>query len=334
MAAALKEFPVQMNYWEMLAVMFFILGVYSVLFMGGLNTLLNFIVKIEDSKIVWQSEGGLWDHPEPNYSVLPFVAEFFASFTAVPLAGGLLLYQSLRFSYNAPVVVLFLLDCWMYTCAFFSHMLLWPLLNAVTLTSVLTNALYTFGVYGGLAGGFMKRGFLRIFLGFCMWLAIVWLVAILPDWFGPNGGVPALLAIQTPAVIAALVGTLVCYNVSPSAFRLLRLSGILLCSAMAVSLVEVLWGRQCQPTFGAVPVFHVCIHVLEQIGIYLYGVGVAQVEHCVIRKVEPANARIEYLFGNRVPYLAITMPAEATAPETARKSSSSPRRSLRLSSRK
>ena len=255
----------------------------------------------------------MWDHPEPNYAVLPFVAEFFASATAIPLAGGLLLYQSLRFSYNLPVVILYLFDCWMYTCAFFSHMLLWPLLNSVTLTSVLTNALYTFAVYSGLAGGPLSRSlFLRLSLSLVLWVIVVSLVAVLPPWFGENGGVPALLVIQTPAVICACAGAAFCWKQtnhfhSRFAFRLLTVSGALLCSAMAVSLFEVLYGKSFQESvFGVVPYFHIVIHLLEQAGIYLYGVGVAVIEHTLLRPVEVGQASICYIWGC-VPYLAISV---------------------------
>ena len=321
-----REFPSKLSSLEMACVVLLVLVVYLVFFIGGLNVLLQSIVKLDSKDRVWQSEGGLWDHPEPNYGIMPFVAEFFASITAVPLAGALLLFQALRFSYNGPVLMLFLLDCWMYTCAFFAHMLLWPLLNAVTLTSVLTNALYTFAIYSGLAGGPLRNPYFRVLTTVCLWIVIVGLVVVLPDWFGENGGVPALLTIQTPAVISALAGSMYCYSLNPEAFKLLSASGVLLCSAMGVSLVEVLVGKYFQERFfGVVPVFHIIIHSLEQVGIYLYGVGVAVIEHKMVRPVEFGHARMEY-FWKRVPYFAITV-REGVVVD----SSPSPRRSSRLS---
>jgi hypothetical protein len=332
--ALLREFPALLSSIEAVVVLSFIVSVYVVFFMGGLNALLSSIVNLTDKQKVWLSEDGLWDHPEPNYRVLPFVAEFFASATAVPLAGGFLLYQALRFSYNKPVLILFLFDCWMYTCAFFSHMLLWPLLNAVTLTSVLTNALYTFSIYSGLAGGPFKNPVFRVILTLLLWSSIVYMVVVLPPWFGKNGGVPALLTIQTPAVISALAGAFYCWKHAETeqarqAFKLLLISGVLLCSAMAVSLIEVIYGVRHQAAFfGIVPVYHMIIHILEQIGIYLYGVGVATIEHCMIRPTEIAHARIEYLFGGHLPYLAMTV-SVSVAEEV-----SSARRSRRLAKTK
>lgn len=315
----MREFPKRISTTEAAAVILFIALIYYVFLLGGLDCLLRSIVTLRNPQIVWRSEGGLWDHPEPNYKVFPFVAEFFASVTAIPLAGGFLLYQAMRFSYNKPVLVLYLLDCWMYTCAFFSHMLLWPFLNAVTLTSVLTNALYTFSIYSGLAGGPLRNTKVRVSLSVVLWIAIVYMVAVLPPWFGKNGGVPALLIIQTPAVISALAGAYYCaHHVSDlskkspdahKAFHLLSISGILLCSAMAVSLIEVLYGKHFQSKyFGIVPIFHIIIHILEQIGIYLYGVGVATIEHVILPQPPSiATPRLEYIFGGYVPYLGITV---------------------------
>jgi hypothetical protein len=330
------EFPKLLSTQESLVVLSLVLLFYWAFLMCGLDVLLRAIAVVKDDQRVWLSEDGLWDHPEPNYRVFSFVAEFFASITAIPLAGGFLLYQALRFSYNAPVVFLYMFDCWMYTCAFFSHMLLWPLLNSVTLASVLSNALYTFGVYSGLAGGPLKNPWVRIPLTLVMWSAIVYLVVVLPPWFGQNGGVPALLAIQTPAVISALSGAFYCWSKTASsvgrdAFKLLIISGVLLCSAMGVSLIEVLYGKQHQANyFGIFPVYHIIIHLLEQVGIYLYGVGVATVEHCMIRPIDAANARIQYTIGGIVPYLAITVEKRGTEFSENQKNAVTYRRSPRL----
>ena len=311
----IREFPKRLSSVEASAVIAFIIAVYMGFLMCGLHTLLSSVVKLEDKARVWSSEGGLWDHPEPNYAVLPFVAEFFATATAIPLAGGFLLYQALRFSYNTPVLILYLFDCWMYTCAFFSHMLLWPLLNSITLTSVLSNALYTFSVYSGISGSFLSKWQVRVPISLMLWTIIVYLVVVLPPWFGENGGVPALLVIQTPAVICACTGAVYCYRMTQEpqcrfAFRLLTVSGFLLCSAMAVSLIEVLYGKQFQSFyFGKVPAFHIVIHLLEQAGIYLYGVGVAIIDHTVFRPVEVGHPKIDLLWGC-IPYLAITVVEE------------------------
>jgi hypothetical protein len=160
----------------------------------------------------------------------------------------------------------------------------------------------------------------RITLTLSMWIAIVYMVMYLPPWFGENGGVPALLTIQTPAVISALVGAFYCRRILSSsktttlkAFNYLSVSGALLCMAMAVSLIEVVYGKDFQSKFfGIVPVFHIIIHILEQIGIYLYGVGVATIEHTIVRPPATTSAgrlrgRIEYVFGGLIPYFALTV---------------------------
>jgi hypothetical protein len=301
----MREHPRLLTLEEVMGVKLFIVAVYFGLFMGGTYLAVRHFADERSSSDVWGSVGGHWDHPEPNYVVVGSVAEFYAVATALPLAGGLLLYQGLRFDYNFRVIFLYIMDCWMYTCAFFSHMTLWPLLNCVTLTSVMSNSLYTFSHYSHLAGGPLRYKAVRYSATGLLWLGVVYMVKYLPDWFGEKGGVPALLTIQTPAVVSAMLGAFyVSNNKHAETFSILKKSGLLLVLAMAVSLVEVLFGQYCQDKyFGSFPFFHVVIHLLEQVGIYLYGVGVASIEHLIINPTP--GGRIERIRG-LLPYLAIT----------------------------
>ena len=153
------------------------------------------------------------------------------------------------------------------------------------------NSLFTFSQYGHLAGGWLQTKAVRYPLTLLLWLAVVRMVRYLPDWFGEKGGVPALLTIQTPAVVSAMLGAFYVSRfqqadpVHAEVFDILKLSGTLLVLAMAVSLVEVVFGQFCQDAFfGNFPVFHVLIHALEQVGIYLYGVGVAAIEHLLVQR--------------------------------------------------
>ena len=329
----MSEYPSRLSGLETGSVVVLILFIYFGLFMAGLglvvghfrgvicgvpnpNFSLSGICSNPPTKL-WGSEGGLWDHPEPNYVIFPHVAEFFATATAVPLAGGLLLYQGIRFGYNFQVLFLYLLDCWMYTCGFFAHLFLWPTLNAITLTSVLSNSLYTFVCYSWLAGGLLRERWIRWGLGGVMWLTVVYLVKYLPEWFGEKGGVPALLTIQTPAVLCALAGAVwVRKNETSEIFHLLILSGILLVAAMAVSLIEVIFGEQIQPKFGKFPAFHILIHTLEQIGIYLYGVGVAGLFDITDEKRNfQVSRRLEWV-GNWLPYWAVTASSVKTSKQS------------------
>lgn len=98
---------------------------------------------------------------------------------------------------------------------------------------------------------------------------------------------------------------------------------------MCVSLVEVIYGKTLQGKyFGIVPYLHILIHILEQVGIYLYGVGVAVIEHTLVRPVDVGRPRIGWLFWNSVPYLAITYRIEKAEEED--KKEQGTRRSPRL----
>ncbi|KAF4733337.1 hypothetical protein FOZ62_006153 [Perkinsus olseni] len=290
---------------EFLGVLAFIIGFYNVILIGGVGYLTRDWPR--NGEVFWGFEDGLWDHPEPNYKILSWVAEFYAVVSAIPLAGMTLLYQALRYKYDKVVLVLCVMDVWMYTCAFFSHMTLYPPLNAVTLTSVLTNSLYTFFMYSWMAGGPLKSTPVRAVVTIAAWLVIVQCVRTVPAMFGHRGGVPALLVIQVPAVIAATLGAAwmrrSCAEREKATFGPLLLAGALLVLAMGVSVIEVVYGQYCQDRyFGNFPVFHVVIHTLEQIGIYLYGVMVASIRHTVN---EPRKgAKLEYC-GGWLPYLRL-----------------------------
>lgn len=47
----------------------------------------------------WGYLPSLWDHPEPNYVIIPFIAEFFSVITAFPLSGFVLIYLSIKYKY-------------------------------------------------------------------------------------------------------------------------------------------------------------------------------------------------------------------------------------------
>ncbi|EER17147.1 hypothetical protein Pmar_PMAR009582 [Perkinsus marinus ATCC 50983] len=296
----------KMTGMEFLGVLIFIIGFYNVVLIGGVGYFTRAWPR-DGEEVFWGYEDGLWDHPEPNYKVLPWVAEFYAVVSAIPLAGITLLYQAIRYRYDRVVLVLCLMDVWMYTCAFFSHMTLYPPLNAITLTSVLTNSLYTFFMYSWMAGGPLKSTPIRAILTVTIWLFIVQCVRTLPAMFGHRGGVPALLVIQVPAVVAAASGAAWmrhnCEEREKAIYGPLLFSGALLILAMGVSVIEVVYGQYCQDHyFGNFPLFHVIIHTLEQIGIYLYGVMVASIRHTIN---EPRKgAKLEYC-GGWLPYLRL-----------------------------
>jgi hypothetical protein len=299
-----------------------------VLYSGIILTLVSNLVSSCNSsnKNPFKPDSTLWDHPEPNFAILNSVTEFFASVTAMPIAGMMLLVTGLKYDYSKKVIFLYIWDCWMYSCAFFSHMTLWPTLNAITLSSVMGNSLYTFGHYSHLSGlSFLKPNWSRWTVTALIFAGVIYLVVVLPPWFGSHGGVPALLTIQTPAVLSALSGawfvkTKLLKGSEDMAMigQFLLSSGLILATAMAVSLIEVLYGQYCQDRwFGKFPLFHVIIHTLEQIGIYLYGVGVAGIEH-IFLATGTIKGKINWI-EQTVPYVAIQVDTNPILKGTSKK---------------
>merc|ERR1712228_667074 len=91
-------------------------------------------------------------------------------------------------------------------------------------------------------------------------------------------------------------------------FELLLYSGTLLCMAMAVSFVEISMNRNDVMIFEHFPYLHVTIHVLEQIGIYNYGMGVAALHHLVI--CDETKSRLCHVTSLKIPYVYRTNIAE------------------------
>merc|ERR1712039_813068 len=79
-------------------------------------------------------------------------------------------------------------------------------------------------------------------------------------------------------------------------FELLLYSGTLLCMAMGISFVEISMDRNAVMIFDTFPYLHVMIHILEQIGIYNYGMGVAALQHLVI--FDETKLNIPYIYRN------------------------------------
>merc|ERR1719242_2304638 len=78
-------------------------------------------------------------------------------------------------------------------------------------------------------------------------------------------------------------------------YELLLFAGMCLCAAMGVSVVEIVMDRDSVSVWGCFPYLHVTIHVLEQIGIYHYGIGVAALQFLVI--CEEQKSELRYVAG-------------------------------------
>ena len=295
------------------------IGVCS-LYLSLLYGLSHYIVSKHSNDDFWGYLPSLWDHPEPNYVFLDWIAEFFSVITAIPIAGYLLLYNSWRYQYNNignnKVCGLYLIIITMYSLAFIAHSTLSPFLMSCTLTAVLTNGVYTFYQYSYITKwGFLQSNINRFIICMIAQSVIIYAVIKLPFMLGEFGGVPTLTVVQTPAVsFATLLVYLELKKTEKSqkrhdknkkmdqlrkrkltVYKLLLLSGLFLCGSMTVSFFEIFMDRQSVNIFGCFPYLHVTIHILEQIGIYNYGIGVAALQYLVISN--EAKSCLQYCAG-------------------------------------
>jgi len=256
----------------------------------------------------WGTLPTAWDHPEPNYVVSGAITEFWSVLTTIPVAGALLLYESLKYGYSAQVLLIHALSCAMYTLAFVSHLTLQWMLFSVTVTAVMSNALLTFAQFSIVVHHILERWEVRELVVVAGLSLLIPTVAQLPYALKSNGGVWTLLIVQSPGVFLAAAFAAFMYSrgrtrQERSTYGLVCTSGVLLSSAMVFSLVENLIGfeRGFLDWWGF-PWIHIIIHVLEQVGIYIFGVGVAALSTLLVEKREDAEVRF---LGGWLPYLHI-----------------------------
>lgn len=257
----------------------------------------------------WGTLPSAWDHPEPNYVVSAAIGEFWSVLTTIPVAGALLAYQGLKYRYGAKVVRIYALTCAMYSLAFSAHLTLQKLVFSTTVTAVMSNALLTFAEFSGVVHRTLRSPWLRwavVFLGEALLVATV---ATLPYALSANGGVWTLFVVQSPGVflataLAAGLAWRAKGEEERTTYRTVCIAGSLLSSAMLLSLVECLIGFEYGyiSSLWGFPWLHIAIHVFEQVGIYVFGVGVAALHELLLRQPARAGAEVRYV-GSFVPYL-------------------------------
>eukprot|EP00483_Globobulimina_turgida_P004332 UN04341 len=156
----------------------------------------------------WGFLPSVWDHPEPNYVFFYWICELFSVITAIPFAGTLLMYNAWKYQYtnsgNYKVIGLYCIICAMYSFAFTAHSTLSPVIMSFTLTSVLTNGVYTFYQYSWITKiAFLQSHLIRAIICVIAQSIIIYAVIKLPYMLGEYGGVPTLTYVQTPAVLFA-----------------------------------------------------------------------------------------------------------------------------------
>jgi hypothetical protein len=272
----------------------------------------------------WGTSGHPFDAPEPNYLVVPWIAEFWSVLTVIPYAGGVSLYLGFKYRYAAQICFVYMLTTCMYSSALLSHSTLITPVQQATCGQVISNAIVSYMAWGGILGGPFARNAIRITIGFLGWMCCVGGILFFPFLLQPAGGLYTLFAVQTPVVFCAWMGTLlVRYKSRQRSFAtpvercgadVLAFSGGVLFTAMIASIIEVYWGfsHGVWHSLYGFPWMHITVHVLEQVGIYLYGFGAACLHHAV---VEPRPGAVVWAFGC-IPVLALD-PGGKTEPKDA-----------------
>jgi len=266
----------------------------------------------------WGTLPSAWDHPEPNYLVSEVIGEFWSVLTTIPIAGTLLMYQGLKYSYGGKALRIYALTCIMYTLAFSAHLTLQKLVFSTTVTSVMSNALLTFAQFSSVVHRWLKSGMLRATIVFCAEVALISTVATLPYRIA-NGGVWTLFAVQSPGVFlaAGIAGLLLRSSKTTEeqqTYRTVFGAGCLLSTAMVLSLVECLTGFEYgfMLSLWGFPWLHIAIHIFEQVGIYYFGVGTAALQELLFEEEVREGAEVRYVLG--FPYLYCPHPRELAGP--------------------
>lgn len=230
----------------------------------------------------WGTLPSAWDHPEPNYLVSPAIGEFWSVLTTIPIAGTLLMYEGLKYGYGWKVIRIYALTCGMYTLAFSAHLTLQKHIFSTTVTAVMSNALLTFAQFSSVVHKMLDSAMLRGAIVLSAEVVLVGTVATMPYALPANGGVWTLFTVQSPGVflatgISGVMAKTAVLHRERVTYRTVCIAGALLSSAMVLSLFECLYGFEygILNNFWGFPWLHIAIHVFEQVGIYIFGVGVA-----------------------------------------------------------
>lgn len=285
------------------------------LYVAGLYCFQNFYVKGTKSAKgnYWKTNNNRWDGPEPNYMVVPWIAEFWCVVTMFPIAGLNLVRLAVKYGYDWPVLFVSVCVTLMSTCAMTSHLTLSHSNFIVTVCSATFIACFGFAMWSSVLCRLFKSAWIRYPLAICMWSLLVKVALVLPKHpnLKPHAGLTSLFMLQTPVAVLGFVVAFYCLMTCSSknagisdAFWFLTFGGGCLVGASAMSFLEILWGYEngyLAAKYLGFPWMHVSVHILEQIGIYLCGVGAAALHHTVVKPI--GGCSIFYAAG--IPYTVL-----------------------------
>lgn len=270
----------------------------------------------------WGTLPSAWDHPEPNYLISPAVGEFWSVVTTIPIAGSLLAYEGMKYRYPWKVLRIYAVTCTMYTLAFSAHLTLQKFVFSATVTSVMSNALLTFAEFSSVVHWTLRSPWIRGAIVLVAEVMLVSTVATLPYALSANGGVWTLFVVQSPGVFLAtgIAGAMAIRSQrkeEQTTYRIVCQAGALLSSAMVLSFIECLIGFEhgILRDWWGFPWLHIIIHVFEQVGIYIFGVGVAAL-HELLLKPRVGGAEVRYV-AYMVPYLYCPLSAGGAGADAA-----------------
>ena len=257
-----------------------------------------------------------------NVTSLCYISLFLFSFKL----GVLLLYVAISQGYDLVLILLYAHIVLMYTGACISHTTLIGSLFSCTVSGVIANSLQAFFWWGYLLGGpFDHYGGLLSWCGLVAGLIVgvggVFYIQSL-DCFAPIGGFITLSIVQPPFVFLGLVSATYLHSLYPKdpGYKLLFIGGSFLMIAMGLSAIEafvdpILLGsvttklirsefehdtdttiQHVKVGLAGFPLLHVIIHIMEQVGIYLYGTGSAWVHLKYVVKRQGLQLTKDFFF--------------------------------------
>lgn len=258
----------------------------------------------------WGTSKNVFDGSEPNNTMAPWISEFWSASSDLPYAGVHLLWLAKTYAYDWRLVLVYIIIISMYSTACIGHITMNIPICQAAIVMVISTPIITFMFWGELMGAPFKSVPVRVAVCLGGWAILVTCIYTLPFILEPLGGLFTVFVVQSPPIVASLLGAVRVdqlhgpgSEVMRKGLNSLRLSGWLLVVAMIFLLGEVHFcANKCaiQSLWG-MPWMHLIIHTLQQVAVYLFGIGSACI-HYTLLDPQPCSFRWSCYI---VPYLEL-----------------------------